>query len=472
MKDKEVTLLIHFRPLAWGFVAAFFVTLGASGVATFMLTDYTPETDKITKFYNKFNPCIFFDHYPAKVIALLGIGIMILCGQFFSLLLFVFEFSERKIFQVLASAALLFSLSMVQLMFVNVFTVDLYPNGRRLHSAKDTGDLSPSEVSAILLHTSFYIGWVVAEFLLSIHVVRLAWPKLSSTNRISWGCVLAVGWLGAFLHGTSMISAVAFGAFGPAMNAHSIYRQAIQTGGDYLGVANWGWLVFFVYRFCLPARDGVSFTFCLTHAEKDDGGVVPEAILARGFYLLAIVVALGVVFLNSLNDDTTTYPLTQVMRSHPFAFFAAPAWLAIVTLVTLGTGMTVLQKYLMTGSWPHIEMLLGFGMTLCLLVGVASILKEELFTHVFLVMFLLCYTIWVFYFNPNKVTWTIYALSGWAIFGASLCDRISLDVRFILCFLGVAWLCLYAPVVPPGPVVYVTVREIRTVEDATYQSSA
>jgi len=35
------------------------------GFITMVDTQYRPDTDLVFRFYAKFNPCIFFDHFPA-----------------------------------------------------------------------------------------------------------------------------------------------------------------------------------------------------------------------------------------------------------------------------------------------------------------------------------------------------------------------------------------------------------------------
>ena len=60
--DPTLKLDLRLRNFAHGRLVGFMVAVVLGGIATFTITDYSSETDKVFRFYDKFNPCIFFDH--------------------------------------------------------------------------------------------------------------------------------------------------------------------------------------------------------------------------------------------------------------------------------------------------------------------------------------------------------------------------------------------------------------------------
>ena len=73
---REVKIRIYLRTIGIFIVAAFLAAMILGGILTFTVTRYTAENDKIYAFYDTFNLCIFFDHYPASLGSLLGLVIV------------------------------------------------------------------------------------------------------------------------------------------------------------------------------------------------------------------------------------------------------------------------------------------------------------------------------------------------------------------------------------------------------------
>ena len=73
---REMKGRIYLRAIGIFIVAVFLAAMILGGILTFTVTRYTAENDKIYAFYDTFNPCIFFDHYPASLGSLLGLVIV------------------------------------------------------------------------------------------------------------------------------------------------------------------------------------------------------------------------------------------------------------------------------------------------------------------------------------------------------------------------------------------------------------
>lgn len=87
-KATPLKVEFYFIPMARCYAAAFFVTLLLSSIATFSAVSWSAETDKIILYYGFLNPCVLFDHYPAKVVAMTGMSCFILIGILYDLMVF------------------------------------------------------------------------------------------------------------------------------------------------------------------------------------------------------------------------------------------------------------------------------------------------------------------------------------------------------------------------------------------------
>merc|ERR1719277_2491848 len=98
------------------------------------MTDFDPKTDKMLLFFGKLNPCVFFDHYPAKVLGLVGMGSFCMVSIMWSLALLLRMIAEGRLVPQLWTTAVVGFGILVDLNFINIFVTDLYPGeGRRLH---------------------------------------------------------------------------------------------------------------------------------------------------------------------------------------------------------------------------------------------------------------------------------------------------------------------------------------------------
>ena len=91
-QKQEVSFLITFRNVGLAYSVMFIACMVVGGIITFTATRYHEDNDKIYAFYDTFNPCIFFDHYPASVLSLSGITLDMVCSLLFTGMMFVYSY--------------------------------------------------------------------------------------------------------------------------------------------------------------------------------------------------------------------------------------------------------------------------------------------------------------------------------------------------------------------------------------------
>eukprot|EP00927_Polykrikos_kofoidii_P039017 TRINITY_DN33460_c0_g1_i1.p1 TRINITY_DN33460_c0_g1~~TRINITY_DN33460_c0_g1_i1.p1 ORF type:complete len:423 (-),score=30.03 TRINITY_DN33460_c0_g1_i1:400-1668(-) len=407
--DACLQRVISFRPLAAGFTTSFFVTLAVAGAVTFTATEYSKETDKIFSFYGLFNPCIFFDHYPAKTVAAVGIAVMCAFNTCFTTLLLTHVFAKQSFFGIWCASTIWTLTTITDANFINVFTTNLYPEtnpDRRLHGAHLlngtvlVGDeLSTADVNTVILHTACYIVWVVGNILLSVFLSKLVnemgWRQ-SKLEKLGWGIAMVIGWFGMFFHMASMTIKIIHGDGKVAMDDidSGVQRGIIQINSSGK-VSLWGWIPILYFRFLVPARTSVEFTFKFTKTASDHGSIDATEVLQCAFALFGFNILLGLVCHSDLeSDDTTLYPVFSGMRAKPYAYFAAPLHFGAVMMIGLGVALTLVQQRLDDGKWSWPLAACGGGMFLSLFSCVLIVVEQERFTWIFAVVFLLTYAGW------------------------------------------------------------------------------
>ena len=135
----EVEFCIRYRKhIAVGIIASILGSFVVGGVLTYTVTDYTAETDLVYRYFDTFNPCIFFDHYPANVVALLGVSFLSIfwAAAGWSCLyippLCTFAMMASQNFWSILSPVFGWGLTVICLSFVNIFAVDLLSTMFRL----------------------------------------------------------------------------------------------------------------------------------------------------------------------------------------------------------------------------------------------------------------------------------------------------------------------------------------------------
>eukprot|EP00443_Scrippsiella_acuminata_P097531 CAMPEP_0115745530 /NCGR_PEP_ID=MMETSP0272-20121206/92169_1 /TAXON_ID=71861 /ORGANISM="Scrippsiella trochoidea, Strain CCMP3099" /LENGTH=522 /DNA_ID=CAMNT_0003190443 /DNA_START=54 /DNA_END=1622 /DNA_ORIENTATION=- len=471
-EPEKLVINLYFRHFAWAYSAAFFLTLFVSGVVTFTASPYTPETDKITLFYGMFNPCIWFDHYPAKIFATTGMGIFLMLGCAYSGMVFVWVYVEKRMLRVMWSGAVIGSALLIDFVFVNVFTTNLYPieeaafeaahgGGRRLHgvhfganntiSLLEEGDLSQADINVIKLHTAFYILWVVGQLVLSLHLFKLAAESMDSWSpaRKAWtiGGYL-IGWYGMMMHAAAMLIIIMH----PEPKVDWYFQKELSSVMQHMLIyldaktftSAWGWVPIMCFRLVMPKGTGISLTFRLERTEGDNGWVMPEHWMNRCMWAMALVLAWAGIFDTDWDGNTHS----------------------CLVLLFVGLSLQVIQKMLLNrnrvpGLFAGHAILFWFLMFGCVLV----ILEKATWIHYVFMLAQLVFVAWVWHMNIDEIAagnWTnavAYTIAGAVIIVAAV-----LSCQFWVFFIYLAWISLYGVAVPDGPHIFITAARIEEVD--------
>jgi len=489
---------VRFRPIAIAYVSAFFGALAISGIATYTVTNYSPEVDKITLFYGAFNPCIWFDHYPSKIIALLGIGSFVAIGALYSLVLFLWEWRGGNIFKTAWAAFLYTIVLLFDLIFVNVFTTNLYPlePARRLHGVHwqydeakasafvslaetDTYAMTEDDYSIVKLHTAFYIAWIVGQIIFTYHLgVTVAWGGFSrrwSRNEKIWVIVeYIVAWYGMVMHVGAMLVIILQSQ--PKVEwyfkeelAGTIQHLFILIDG-YSYTSAWGWIPIMLFRLILPADAGVMVKVGLVKKDPtgnevvpvDTGALYPETWIHRSLVLLAMIAVMGGVFHSDFQEDTSnSFRICSAMRTKPFAYFAAPLFVLSVLILMLGIGLNLIQRRLMSGEWNPLLTCAGVAWCAAQFTSVLIILPRANFTDYLMGVATAAYFVWILLLNfVDKKTGNIVIAGIYVLVAAGLITGSILTHQWYFDYSYVVLLCLYEQVAPDGTGIRVRIVQL------------
>lgn len=182
---KRVVLWFHlrYRTLAHLVVGFFFGTYTIGYLLTYYATEQDDATDKIIIFYNEFNPCVFFDHYPANIITCIGISVMMIWKSCMSFFWMIHILTTRQGFlKVMFYGLLMGPLVVSQFCFVNVFTANLYEDGYpdipnpnlfnatvRASMTRDELDgVTPEMFNEIIWHSIWFLSYMIGDLVLGV----------------------------------------------------------------------------------------------------------------------------------------------------------------------------------------------------------------------------------------------------------------------------------------------------------------
>ena len=178
------------------------------GFITMVDTQYRPDTDLVFRFYAKFNPCIFFDHFPANLWGMLLIAMFLYFEL--AMLLFVYlhrtsliagtERPEKRPCTDATFLCLMGPIALTFCLFINIFTSNLYenhdysiynatkilstnhPNATALELQQLVGNLTKDQrdgvskeiFEAVTVHTNWFILYIVGDILFAVLLWRYA----------------------------------------------------------------------------------------------------------------------------------------------------------------------------------------------------------------------------------------------------------------------------------------------------------
>jgi len=485
-EDTVVTNLL-FLPVARGYAAAFFGTMLLAGIATFSAVEWSAETDKIILYYGFLNPCVLFDHYPAKVVAMTGMSFFILIGIMYDVMVFFQSYCERKMSNTVWTGVVVWTVTLIHMAFVNVFVTNLYPMQvpleRRLHGVhhglqgavslveqplfveETNSTLTHAEIDVIELHTAFYIVWLLGEIWFLTLLVQMQREYILSRplpSKIGYGLFCTLAMLGMGMHAAAMLVII----LQDRPKVEWYFREELQNSVQWaiiyidakLLTSAWGWIPVMFYRWVFAAGRGVRITMSLKEKEGDDGGIMPEWWVGRALQATSVVLVAGGAFVGTWEQDNTTFfRLASALRSKPFAYFGAPVLLGSFVFAGVGIFFTCAQRRLMQGRMNWCLNITGLVMFFSLLGCMLVVLDQERFTFIFLFTAVGSYCAWVIQLckETSLCSGLAYCVTGGVLLAAARVTNI-----WVLHYTFLVWLCCYNPVVPDGAWLYVKVSKI------------
>ena len=175
--ETSIRFRIQYRVLAHAMWVSFFTVFVVGAVLTYTVTDYSAKTDMIYRYYKSFNPCIFFDHYPANLVGSIGVGAMVMVQatqvSFIALHRFALAAESPKNEQPWSNfmfVPFIGPCMLVYAAFSNTFTASLYAEGyptlhnlteyKILHpnSTRDQADgLQAHDVESVVTHSIWFV---------------------------------------------------------------------------------------------------------------------------------------------------------------------------------------------------------------------------------------------------------------------------------------------------------------------------
>jgi len=375
---------------------------------------------------------------------------------------------------------------------------------RLLHEVPkvNASSLTDEDVHTIIVHTSFYISFLLANFVLSLYVVKCFVRYRPTNNRLFWLALMAIGWTGLWCHMSgTLISVIRGNAWYEPESLKSATQRWILRATRDIRAHSWGWIFIIVWRFVVPSdfgvrvtlqlrrtgqhpagdeeRDGAveethdCFGFC-SHSEdkpcedrgerEDHGRVLPRRVMTMSFQVMVLIAALGALFHEQWEtDDSVSLPVAAALKSKPYAFIATPLWFLMTLNLGMGIYLTNVQQRLSKG---HYDMfLIAIGALLFLSVGlcVCIVLDEERFTWIFAVIAGASMFLWIVVLTRDDIRnggW-----KGWrAVAYLALMVAVGLGsyLHFVLCFFYGMTLCCYSVAVPHREQIYVTLEPITS----------
>lgn len=486
-EPSHVDLCLSFRTVAKLYAGAFFATMAAGALATFTSTNYSPQTDKITLFFGMFNPCIFFDHYPAKLVATIGLGIFLLLGFVYSAMLFLYQYRDHNVFQSIYVGIVWSWVTILDLLFLNVMTTNLYPlesPDRRLHGVhwhringnmtvtllESPSALNETDIQTVKLHTTFYIIWIFGQVLFTVMLAGVAFGTTRQARTAVWEVgqrvIVAVSWLGMLFHAGAMLVIVLHDEAKVVWYFKKDLDNSLQHWIVFIdawtGTSVWGWIPIMFFRFILPPGTGVRLRFYLEKYKAKDGDALPERWVGRAMSVIACICVLGAILHTSWESDTRNlFRIASVMRTKPFAYFGAPMYLLAVVLLGVGLGLTLVQWNLREGKWRASLMANASVCFVSFYSSTVIILERTNFSDYIMLIAIASYLVLILQINYLDAQGSVLAASMYSVAVIAICGLAIYTQHWAFYFLFTVMLTLYNYVVPDGPLLYIALQKLE-----------
>ena len=362
VQHPTLSLNLRLRSFAHGRLVCFIAGVVLGGIATFTITDYDSETDKIYRFYGGFNPCIFLDHYPANLIGLVCIGFTILAGLGYNIVLFLRLQSMGNLWLTCYLGMVIAICCCLELCFVNVFCANLYHMDGHAHldanvTVVDAKNFTREEIETMTDHTNWFSLWLLSQLIMAAVHVRalrlLRCPRFGARHAFLLFTVLSM----VVGIGQMTVALMAAGAgddewphHAATIEGSTALQKAIMSFRTATNSGAWFWMPAFVFQYTLPKNTGVKLVISLkdTATDNDEPQLIqPARVIGASFRVLAMLL-IGTYFFTDVDEASTDIKLAAGFRVVPFAYFFAPIWLFLVAHVACGVALTLVQRVLMS----------------------------------------------------------------------------------------------------------------------------
>jgi hypothetical protein len=346
---QQLAIRLFLRPVGFWFAVTFFTMCVVGMILTMTATDYDKDRDYIFRFYETFNPCILFDHWPSNLVTLIMFSIDIVISIAFTLTVWGWAALDATPWTLASSFTAVFAY-VLDAAFPNAFAANLYED----HYLEAHEEFGQDQVDKVLAHTVWYAGFLAANmlsmFLFYKTLSRAQGGRLSWPMRISGVLCIFITALGFFKMTLVLVQGQT--PFEP----DTVLSQILYDVTDTLKTGWYHWVPLFAFRMSAPAEMGLEFRFNLRDGKH--GKLKPETFVANSFRLLAGALV-GVYLMTDPSSDGVALPITAGFRQLPFRYIFTPLWVTMIFLIIAATTLMVVRRKLL-GKPVLLPMIAGF----------------------------------------------------------------------------------------------------------------
>jgi predicted acylesterase/phospholipase RssA len=413
--ENDIDLTIRFRTLALLATICFLLAVGAGGILTLTLSDYEADRDYIMRVFGRWNPCVFFDHFPANSVALpiAALFCVVMSVWIFGLLAVSVLIGDPTLAlgSTVASMIHLFSV----LNMPNVFAANLYEHG--YHEADE--DITSDDVARVVIHTAFYGLLLFCSGINSINLLNVM--------RRAGGKVHVSAWLPAASLVILLFQGLYYFLFvlqGKVdISPNTAVQYAMVWIQDAAAVRSYAWVPLLVMPYLPPTEMGIRVTFRTfrdlpgglhLHNDHTDPDALstswsrlrPARVFSVAFRLLAAGLVLTYAMTDPLSNSGATSALASAFREVPFRYFFVPLWMAIMLLVLVSVTATVAQRQLIGVGYVKFVVVAALSLMLAMLLSLEIIIPQIESTGAFLAILIFAMNLWFASHVEPRLSWS------------------------------------------------------------------
>lgn len=387
---------------------SFMTTLVVTAALTFTSPKFSATTDVILRFYGTFNPCIFFDHYPASVLGLLGLTVMDIAGTLWAIFFLLSIAARTDVISTFTYSIPIFVHIGTQLTFSNVFVTDMYAHGyttapgpnksaaltQRNASYLERMNFTAYQRDMVEAHSLWYVVWLFGEALMLVVVCSLVSPRKCGccckifeveTGNFFWAFFMLLAFFGSTVTGAQMlVNFYQYSDLAPVDLRHipdheKTWVQRILFGIN-MAIQQEAWHFFpmLAWRFFRPANFGFHATIRMRSPTRNERNthewskMQPERFISAAFGIIGLSTLGTYLFKDpTVNEAQVKIPLGSGFRQQPYAFLFVPLFTFTIVLIILGVGLAWYRERLMRQS-PLASLVCGLlwiaAMIACILI--------------------------------------------------------------------------------------------------------